>query len=133
MNMNNGNRKIQVAEFPKIPNTIKKYDNFESIKKINKKKNKKAVSIKTVALTFCYLTILVSCTLLKMNYVYSSWNLEIQKKGLENKLVETQREIENLEKTVAFNYDLKQVENKSKNMGFVRNGNFEYLTLNKSK
>ena len=61
---------------------------------------------------------------------YTVSNLGIEKTNVENKLNELKKEVDTLENTYISNFDLKQVEEKSKELGFVPNNDMKYVKIN---
>ena len=138
--MNNRERKIQVVDFPKIPHTIKKYDNFQApaIEKEKKKvKTKRRINkaeligmeSRYIKRAILYSVILLSVSMLKMFSMYSFSDLNMKRVVVEKKLLETQKELETLEGTFTSNFDLKEVESKSRDLGFVPSGEIKYVDV----
>lgn len=139
--MNTKKRKIQVIEFPKV-DTIKKYDNFQNIEIVTPKRviRSKKVKMKIAGVnkvlivrTLVYTGIFLTVTMTKMWITYEVSNLGAEKSKVEKKLKEVKSEVELLENTYITNYDLKQVEKKSKEMGFIHNDTYEYIKINKNE
>lgn len=147
--MNNNStkkRKIQMMEYPTVKiNTIKKYDNFQNngiiivtprrtqeVKRLYRKK-KKVVGVDKmkVARAIFYITVLLIATMTKMWMTYEVSDLIQKKDKVDKKLSEIKLEVETLENTYMSNFDLKQVEKKSKELGFVHNNDIEYVKLSK--
>ena len=137
--MNNRERKIQVVDFPKIPHTIKKYDNFQApaIKQPKRVKVRRSINraeligmesryIKQATL---YSVILLAVSMLKMFSMYSLSDMDIKRVATEKKLAETQREVEALQGTFISNFDLQQVEVKSKELGFIPSEGVQYVDV----
>ena len=150
MNNTTKKRKIQMMEYPVIKiNTIKKYDNFQNNsiivapnreheiirkkvrKNIKKKKNIAGINGMKVISTVFYTTILLIATMTKMWMTYEVSNLGEKKAGVDKKINEIKLEVETLENTYISKFDLKQVEKKSKELGFIHNDTIEYVKLNK--
>ena len=74
---------------------------------------------------------LLAATMTKMWMTYEVSNLGEQKARADRRLNEIKLEVETLENTYISNFDLKQVEKKSKELGFVHNDTIEYVKLNK--
>ena len=145
MNNTTKKRKIQMMEDPTVKiSTIKKYDNFQNnsiivapskahkIKKtVKKRKNIAGVNRMKVISTLFYIIMLLAATMTKMWMTYEVSNLGEQKARADRRLNEIKLEVETLENTYISNFDLKQVEKKSKELGFVHNDTIEYVKLNK--
>jgi hypothetical protein len=138
--MNNRERKIQVVDFPKIPHTIKKYDNFQAPAiKQQQKKAKVRRSINRAELigmesryikqATLYSVILLAVSMLKMFSMYSLSDIDIKRVATQKKLAETQREVEALQGTFISNFDLQQVEVKSKELGFIPSEGVQYVDV----
>lgn len=135
-------KKLQMIEFPSISHTIKKYDNFQNeviitVPRRVQKKTKRKIAVKVrganrigVGLATFYIFLLVSAMMVKMWMTYNVSNLGIEKTNIENKLNELKKEVETLENTYISNFDLKQVEEKSKKLGFVPNDDIKYVKIN---
>ncbi|RRD41089.1 hypothetical protein EII29_01170 [Leptotrichia sp. OH3620_COT-345] len=135
-------KKLQMIEFPSISHTIKKYDNFQNEviitvpRRVQKKIKRKTaikvrgVNIAVVSLTMFYIFLLVSTMMIKMWMTYNVSNLGIEKTNIENKLNELKKEVETLENTYISNFDLKKVEEKSKQLGFIPNDDIKYVKIN---
>ena len=130
-------KKLQMIEFPSISNTIKKYDNFQNEiiipapKKIQIRRiyKVKGFNKSVVAMAIFYIMLLVSVMMMKMWMTYNVSNLGIEKTNIENRLNELKKEVDTLENTYISNFDLKQVEEKSKNLGFVPNDDIKYVKI----
>ena len=81
--------------------------------------------------TLFYIIMLLAATMTKMWMTYEVSNLGEQKARADRRLNEIKLEVETLENTYISNFDLKQVEKKSKELGFVHNDTIEYVKLNK--
>lgn len=145
MNNTTKKRKIQMMEYPTVKiNTIKKYDNFQNNNiivapaKINKAKRVYKKEIKVVGVNrikvmnaLFYTAVLLIATMTKMWMTYEVSDLVQKKNVVDQKLIEIKYEVEKLENTYIANFDLKQVEKKSKELGFVHNNTIEYVKLSK--
>ena len=138
--MNNREQKIQVVDFPKIPHTIKKYDNFQSpaIEKEKKKvKTKRHINkaeligmeSRYIKQAIFYSVIILSVSMLKMFSMYSFSDLNMKRVVVEKKLLETQKEVEALQGTFTSSFDLKEVESKSRDLGFVPSDEIKYVDV----
>ena len=76
-----------------------------------------------------YSVILLSLSMLKMFSMYSFSDLNMKRVVVEKKLLETQKELETLEGTFTSNFDLKEVESKSRDLGFVPSGEIKYVDV----
>ena len=135
-------KKLQMIEFPSISHTIKKYDNFQNEviitvpRRVQPKVKKRTVvkvkgcSIPAVIAAFIYVVLIVSMLMGRMWMTYTVSNLGIEKTNVENKLNELKKEVDTLENTYISNFDLKQVEEKSKELGFVPNNDMKYVKIN---
>ena len=84
-----------------------------------------------VARAIFYITVLLIATMTKMWMTYEVSDLIQKKDKVDKKLSEIKLEVETLENTYISNFDLKQVEKKSKELGFVHNNDIEYVKLSK--
>lgn len=133
-------RKIQVVEFPKV-DTIKKYDNFQNnnvmtpSKTMERIKNTQIVGVNKVVVNkaLVYMGILLVVALGQMWMTYEVSNLGSEKSKIDKKVAELKLEVESLENMYISNFDLKQVEKKSKEMGFVHNDSYEYIKVDTKK
>lgn len=131
-------RKIQVVEFPKV-DTIKKYDNFQNnnvmtpSKTMERIKNTQIVGVNKVVVNkaLVYMGILLVVALGQMWMTYEVSNLGSEKSKIDKKVAELKLEVESLENMYISNFDLKQVEKKSKEMGFVHNDSLKYVKIDK--
>lgn len=139
-------KKLEIMEFPTISNTASgQYDNLknESRKKKNTAASKPAssiyipdtkdmaekiervkikvfgLSISRIKLVLFYVAVLILAAFSKVWVLYSTSSLAVQKAKIENELSALKLEVEELENTYITNYDLKQIEKKSKSMGFI--------------
>ena len=78
-----------------------------------------------------YITVFILATMTKMLIVYEITNLGLKKIEIERKLNEVKVEVETLENTYISNYDLKKVEEKAKELGFIPNDNMKFINMNK--
>lgn len=126
-------RKVQEIQIPRI-NKIKKYD---EIKKYNKPKEivnssgVLGVDIMKVLKAMVYIGIFMIAAMSQMMVTYSVSNLIVKKKILEENVKKIKAEVDTLESTFISKFDLKNVEKKSIEMGFINNDKVEYIKVKK--
>ncbi len=87
-----------------------------------------AVNMKNFKIAIFYILVLVILTLFKMVFLYSYFDTSKHKVYLDNKLMEVQQEVYTLENSVhSSTFDLNYLEEKSKEIGLVKNERIEYL------
>lgn len=134
-------REINVITVPRIK-TIKKYDNFNASstvalprKKVGKKSKinisvfKLNINMKIISKILMYSSIMLLAMLIQMKFTYDVSTLGMKRSNLEGNLTELKLEIERLEDNYISNFDLKQLESKLKDMGFVYNDRIKYIKL----
>ena len=124
-------RKIDVIDLPVVKRTIKKYDNFETTRKKAVKNNRKAISsFRLYIKVMTYGAIFIGVSIFKMNAIYEITDLNMKFEKLNSKITESQLIIENLNYSFDTKENLKEVENLSKQLGFVEDREVKYVRFN---
>ncbi|MBP9478628.1 MAG: hypothetical protein KBF12_08400 [Sebaldella sp.] len=124
-------RKIDVIDLPVVKRTIKKYDNFETTRKKAVKNNRKAISsFRLYIKVMTYGAIFIGVSIFKMNAIYEITDLNMKLQKLNSKITESQLIIENLNYSFDTKENLKEVENLSKQLGFVEDREVKYVRFN---
>ena len=123
-------RDYEIIELPVVKKTIKKYDNFDIIKE--REKNKKLLSKRNrriIAKTFVFGTIFIAFSFVKMRITYDIIDMDMKLQNLNTKIYESQMIVDNLNSTSTTQQNLKEIENLSKQMGFVEERNIKYVSF----
>ena len=136
-NFYNGNTIIAPSRRVAIPNTkinrkkqgIKKTKAYGNIQ-VKYGRKVKGANMKKVGTAFFMICILLVLMIFQMWLSYGVSKSGDEKRKLDENLKELKLEVEGLENKYISNFDLKQVENMSRDMGFVPNDNIEYVKVN---
>ena len=136
-NFYNGNTIIAPSRRVVIPNTktnrkkqgIKKIRAYGNIR-VKYGRKIKGANMKKVGTAFFMICILLVLMIFQMWLSYGVSKSGDEKRKLDENLKELKLEVEGLENKYISNFDLKQVENMSRDMGFVPNDNIEYVKVN---
>lgn len=135
MNKINENKKLKVMELQNNYTPVSQYAYTKEIEEKltvkRKKREMRAVNKIHVIMALFYITVFILATMTKMLIVYEITNLGLKKIEIERKLNEVKVEVETLENTYISNYDLKKVEEKAKELGFIPNDNMKFINMNK--
>lgn len=124
-------RKIDVIDLPVVKRTIKKYDNFETTRKKVVKNNRRVKSnFRLYMKVMTYGVIFIGASIFKMNAIYEITDLNMKLQNLNSKITESQLIIENLNYSFDTKENLKEVENLSKQLGFVEDREVKYVRFN---
>ena len=111
-------RKIDVIDLPVVKRTIKQYDNFETVRK-QQRRTKNRNSVKLYMKIFVYSAIFMGVSAFKMTTLYDVMDLTMRLQKLNTEIYETELVIDDLNYSFDSKENLKEVENLSKKLGFV--------------
>ena len=122
-------RKIDVIDLPVVKKTIKQYDNFETVRKQQRRAKSRSVT-KLYMKIFIYSAIFMGVSAFKMTTLYDIMDLTMKLQKLNTEMYETELIIDDLNYTYDSKENLKEVENLSKKLGFVDDRDIRYVRFN---
>lgn len=122
-------RKIDVIDLPVVKRTIKQYDNFETVRKQQRRAKSRSVT-KLYMKIFIYSAIFMGVSAFKMTTLYDIMDLTMKLQKLNTEMYETELIIDDLNYTYDSKENLKEVENLSKKLGFVDDRDIRYVRFN---
>ena len=122
-------RKIDVIDLPVVKRTIKQYDNFETVRK-QQRRAKNRSNVKLYMKIFVYSTIFMGVSVFKMSTLYDVMDLTMRLQKLNTEIYETELVIDDLNYSFDSKENLKEVENLSKKLGFVDDRDIRYVRFN---
>ena len=122
-------RKIDVIDLPVVKRTIKQYDNFETVRK-QQRRTKNRNSVKLYMKIFVYSAIFMGVSAFKMTTLYDVMDLTMRRQKLNTEIYETELVIDDLNYSFDSKENLKEVENLSKKLGFVDDRDIRYVRFN---
>ena len=122
-------RKIDVIDLPVVKRTIKQYDNFETVRK-QQRRTKNRNSVKLYMKIFVYSAIFMGVSAFKMTTLYDVMDLTMRLQKLNTEIYETELVIDDLNYSFDSKENLKEVENLSKKLGFVDDRDIRYVRFN---
>ena len=122
-------RKIDVIDLPVVKRTIKQYDNFETVRK-QQRRTKNRNSVKLYMKIFVYSAIFMGVSAFKMTTLYDEMDLTMRLQKLNTEIYETELVIDDLNYSFDSKENLKEVENLSKKLGFVDDRDIRYVRFN---
>ena len=122
-------RKIDVIDLPVVKRTIKQYDNFETVRK-QQRRTKNRNSVKLYMKIFVYSAIFMGVSAFKMTTLYDVMDLTMSLQKLNTEIYETELVIDDLNYSFDSKENLKEVENLSKKLGFVDDRDIRYVRFN---
>lgn len=124
--------KVQEIKIPKVE-VIRRYDNFKDVKKEKKatKHNVKVIGVNRMRVlkAAVYITVFLFVAMSQMFVTYSVSRLIVKKNEMEKEVKKIKAQLETAETNLITNYDLKNVEKRSIEMGFINNDNSEYIKI----
>ena len=122
-------RKIDVIDLPVVKRTIKQYDNFETVRKQQRRAKSRSIT-KLYMKIFIYSAIFMGVSAFKMTTLYDIMDLTMKLQKLNTEMYETELIIDDLNYTYDSKENLKEVENLSKKLGFVDDRDIRYVRFN---
>lgn len=122
-------RKIDVIDLPVVKKTIKQYDNFETVRKQQRRAKTRSNS-KLYMKIFFYSAVFMAVSAFKMTTLYDVMDLTMKLQKLNTEIYETELVIDDLNYSFASKENLKEVENLSKKLGFVDDRDIRYVRFN---
>lgn len=122
-------RKIDIIDLPVVKRTIKKYDNFETVRQPRRRVRTKS-NFKLYIKIFTYTTIFMSVAVFKMTAVFEVTDLNQKIAVLNKEISESELIIDDLNYSYDSKENLKEVEKVSKQLGFVDNRDIRYVRFN---
>ncbi len=122
-------RKIDVIDLPVVKRTIKQYDNFETVRK-QQRRTKSKNNVKLYMKIFVYSAIFMGVSAFKMTTLYDVMDLTMSLQKLNTEIYETELVIDDLNYSFDSKENLKEVENLSKKLGFVDDRDIRYVRFN---
>ena len=122
-------RKIDVIDLPVVKRTIRQYDNFETVRK-QQRRAKSRNSAKLYMKILFYSVIFMSVSAFKMTTLYDVMDLTMKLQKLNGEIYETELVIDDLNYSYDSKENLKEVENLSKKLGFVDDRDIRYVRFN---
>ena len=128
---------VKILDVPKITNSARWYEDAKRERIVAPKEVKKQLSRtagldkKAIGVVSFYVIIIVIVALLKVFVMYDVSSLGRQKEKKDKQLITLKKEVARLENEFVDNYELKKMESKSKEMGFIPNDSIKYIDVNK--
>lgn len=130
MKKENINKKLKIIEFENNYSPIATQYNY-SDDVISKKEKIDILNVPKIRLVLMYIIIFMLSAMIRMLITYEITNLGMKKQEIDRHLVELKKETEALEFNYISNYDLKKIEEKAKEMGYVDIDNVTYIDIKK--
>ena len=106
---------------------LARYNLEKKEKKKQKRKFKKSKHYKLLKNAAIYIGIFMMISAFKMNAVYAVMDLNMQLKILDSEITESEKVLNSLNISDAYQMDLEKVKNTSKKMGFTEEKNVAYV------
>ena len=130
MKKENINKKLKIIEFENNYIPISTQYNY-SDDVISKKEKIDILNVPKIRLVLMYIIIFMLSAMIRMLITYEITNLGMKKQEIDRHLAELKKETEALEFNYISNYDLKKIEEKAKEMGYVDIDNVTYIDIKK--
>ena len=130
MKKENINKKLKIREFENNYSPIATQYNY-SDDVISKKEKIDILNVPKIRLVLMYIIIFMLSAMIRMLITYEITNLGMKKQEIDRHLAELKKETEALEFNYISNYDLKKIEEKAKEMGYVDIDNVTYIDIKK--
>ena len=130
MKKENINKKLKIIEFENNYSPIATQYNY-SDDVISKKEKIDILNVPKIRLVLMYIIIFMLSAMIRMLITYEITNLGMKKQEIDRHLAELKKETEALEFNYISNYDLKKIEEKAKEMGYIDIGNVTYIDIKK--
>ena len=130
MKKENINKKLKIIEFENNYSPIATQYNY-SDDVISKKEKIDILNVPKMRLVLMYIIIFMLSAMIRMLITYEITNLGMKKQEIDRHLAELKKETEALEFNYISNYDLKKIEEKAKEMGYVDIDNVTYIDIKK--
>ena len=130
MKKENINKKLKIIEFENNYSPIATQYNY-SDDVISKKEKIDILNLPQIRLVLMYIIIFMLSAMIRMLITYEITNLGMKKQEIDRHLAELKKETEALEFNYISNYDLKKIEEKAKEMGYVDIDNVTYIDIKK--
>ena len=130
MKKENINKKLKIIEFENNYSPIATQYNY-SDDVISKKEKIDILNVPKIRLVLMYIIIFMLSAMIRMLITYEITNLGMKKQEIDRHLAELKKETEALEFNYISNYDLKKIEEKAKDMGYVDIDNVTYIDIKK--
>ena len=131
MKKENINKKLKIIEFENNYSPIATQYNYSDDVISNKKEKIDILNVPKIRLVLMYIIIFMLSAMIRMLITYEITNLGMKKQEIDRHLVELKKETEALEFNYISNYDLKKIEEKAKEMGYVDIDNVTYIDIKK--
>jgi len=131
MKKENINKKLKIIEFENNYSPIATQYNYSDDVISNKKEKIDILNVPKIRLVLMYIIIFMFSAMIRMLITYEITNLGMKKQEIDRHLAELKKETEALEFNYISNYDLKKIEEKAKEMGYVDIDNVTYIDIKK--
>jgi len=131
MKKENINKKLKIIEFENNYSPIATQYNYSDDVISNKKEKIDILNVPKIRLVLMYIIIFMLSAMIRMLITYEITNLGMKKQEIDRHLTELKKETEALEFNYISNYDLKKIEEKAKEMGYVDIDNVTYIDIKK--
>ena len=131
MKKENINKKLKIIEFENNYSPIATQYNYSDDILSNKKEKIDILNIPKIRLVLIYIIVFMFAAMIRMLITYEITNLGMKKQEIDRHLAELKKETEALEFNYISNYDLKKIEEKAKEMGYIDIGNVTYIDIKK--
>jgi hypothetical protein len=131
MKKENINKKLKIIEFENNYSPIATQYNYSDDVISNKKEKIDILNVPKIRLVLMYIIIFMLSAMIRMLITYEITNLGMKKQEIDRHLAELKKETEALEFNYISNYDLKKIEEKAKEMGYVDIDNVTYIDIKK--
>ena len=131
MKKENINKKLKIIEFESNYSPVATQYNYSDDILSNKKEKIDILNIPKIRLVLIYIIVFMFAAMIRMLITYAITNLGMKKQEIDRHLAELKKETEALEFNYISNYDLKKIEEKAKEMGYIDIGNVTYIDIKK--
>ena len=131
MKKENINKKLKIIEFESNYSPVATQYNYSDDILSNKKEKIDILNIPKIRLVLIYIIVFMFAAMIRMLITYEITNLGMKKQEIDRHLAELKKETEALEFNYISNYDLKKIEEKAKEMGYVDIDNVTYIDIKK--
>ena len=131
MKKENINKKLKIIEFESNYSPVATQYNYSDDVISNKKEKIDILNVPKIRLVLMYIIIFMFSAMIRMLITYEITNLGMKKQEIDRHLAELKKETEALEFNYISNYDLKKIEEKAKEMGYVDIDNVTYIDIKK--
>lgn len=131
MKKENINKKLKIIEFESNYSPVATQYNYSDDILSNKKEKIDILNMPKIRLVLIYIIVFMFAAMIRMLITYEITNLGMKKQEIDRHLAELKKETEALEFNYISNYDLKKIEEKAKEMGYIDIGNVTYIDIKK--